>query len=88
MVVVEKGYHANGRERTKSSPRFSDPRIAGTIVHGMMLTGPTAAGVSHARIQMFLSLPSINANGTRKFLKKLREMRGGRGKGEHFAVNL
>ena len=78
MVVVEKGYHANGRERIRPFPCFPNHRIAGTIAHGMTeyLTGPNA----------FLSLvPLVNVNGTRKFLKNGEKLRAGR---RYFAANL
>lgn len=55
MIVVEKGYHANGRERIRPSSCFPDPRIAGTIAHGMTLAGPTVIGVSHGPSNVFVA---------------------------------
>lgn len=74
MVVVEKGYHANGRERTRPSPCLANLRIAGTIAHGT-----TTESISRARTPLSLAL-SVNANGTGKFLKKKGEKGRGRGR--------
>jgi len=69
MVVVEKGYHANGRERTRPFPCFPNHRIAGTIAHGMTeyLTGPN----------VFVAGTLSKRERHQEIFEKRREIKGG-----------
>lgn len=69
MVVVEKGYHANGRERTRPFPCFPNHRIAGTIAHN--------DGVSHGPDNVFVAGTLSKRERHQEIFEKRREIKGG-----------
>jgi len=74
MVIVEKGYHANGREKVRQGLLSFLPSSRGTIAHGIDADG-IDSGRSLSRARMFLSLMPRRREGRRNIFGKPSESR-------------